>query len=250
MIGYCKKDMYLQKKMIMMLILMYIVLVGFGLALRYSFDYGNLSKQGADSVMFGKTTCETLMPVLVAIVSGFMLVNIPVGSIDMDIKNHFNMLAFSTGKLEHSMVAAKLLELLAAFCISNIAMLLYGLLFGVLFGFKNVKTGFIMGYILIGIIVAIGCVALPLTYLLKKADLACGLIIITMWLFLMVYVFAFQEKIEHFLNKLNVGKLGDLFEYNAVVMIFVSLAFLALLFAVSYFASIRVMKRRNRLCGA
>ena len=251
MIGYYRKDFYLQKKLLVLLGILYIVLLGFGLAFSYSYDYGNLAKQSAPSVTIGKTTCETLLPIVIAFLVCAIMSTVPLMSIDMDIKNHFNLFSFSTGSLEKEQLKAKLTELVTTFFVANTAMLVYGTVFGILFGFKNFSTGFAIGYPIILLFLCLVCVAIPLTYFLKKFDLAIGILAIFIWLSSLLFTFFNSSKVEKWLENFNQGQIENpkgLFTKYPFVIAIASVLVLAVFFAIAYFGSLIVMKRRDRLC--
>lgn len=262
MIGYYKKDLYLYKKMFVIAAITFGMLLVFGLAFRFAYDYGNLAKCNPGDLAMGKADCESLFPFLAGFVIAGELFFLPVKTIDADRASHFYAFAYTTVHAEKRQAVAKVLELLTVYGVALLATGIYGVVFGILFGFHDVKTGMWLAVIACTLMLFQVAVAIPLTYRMKKSDTAMGVILIAIIaaLYAGVGAMVYFEKHGSFLSK-QAAKLflwmqGEVevdlagYMHAHAGWLLMGIIVICLVSAgIAYVGTNQMLKRRERLCG-
>ncbi|MGN0436412.1 MAG: ABC-2 transporter permease [Wujia sp.] len=260
MIGLYKKDLYLYKKMFFLVCGAFLGVIAFGLLYRYAFDYGNLSRQPEEDLASGKMMSEVVFPVVAAIVVVGGCAVYPLRACDMDKKSGFNLFVFSAPVTDKQQVQLKLMEVLTIFGLGIASTLIYGVIFGCQFGFDNVGLGIWIGIFFVLVVSSLLCIAVPLTYKFGKSDIGLAIplfAVIALFEFLLVAFSTIEQgdsSIADFFSGLGKsvsaagGPLPWCNKYSFII-IPVGLLWLAVHLCIAYFATLRVFKRREKICG-
>ncbi|GEM_PF-2481486 len=262
MIGYYKKDLYLYKKTFVIAVITFGMLLVFGLAFRFAYDYGNLAKCNPEDLAMGKINCESLFPFLAGFVIAGELLFLPVKTIDADRASHFCAFAYTTVHTEKRQAVAKVLELLTVYGVALLAMGIYGVVFGMLFGFRNVEIGMWLALIACTCTLFLVAIAIPLTYCMKKSDTAMGVILIAIIgvLYACMGAMVYFEKHGSFLSKqatklflwiqggVEVNLAGYMHTHAGWILVGMFII-CAISMGIAYVGTNHMLKRRERLCG-
>ena len=260
MIGLCKEDLYLCKKMIIIMISTFLVLLVFGILWRSAYDYGNLASFPPEDLEYGKRSSEKTFPFLIALLLGCESAFFTVNTIEMDIKSKFSMYAYSGPVSDQDKTKVKVYELLTAFVVCSLATVVYGLIFGILYGFSDVGIGILIGIGISVVINCMACISVPLAYKHKNAARAISTpVAVLIGGFYAIGIpealFGAEDGLGRIISKLvapitKAGGFKPWLSNNWVWIVPIILIVHVLFLAWAYFATLRQVKRRERICGA
>lgn len=259
MMGLYKKDVYLCKKMMILMAVTFVLLLAFGILWRSAYDYGNLANNLPEDLEAGKRVSEMMFPIVTAFLLCCQSTCLAGKTIEWDDKNHFNLFAYSVNITADQMAKVKLYEVLTSFTVGCVAAVLYGTIFGVIYGFSNVGYGMLYSVAGCMMVSCFLCITVPLVYKYKSEVRAAS---VPGTIMLVVFyggagVLAITNKMEEFeafCGKLyepikKVGGFRVWFGKHWFPVILVFIVIYAAFLAWVYFATLRQIKRRERVCG-
>lgn len=260
MIGLYKKDLYLCKKIICIMIATFVLLLAFGILWRSAYDYGNLASFPPEDLESGKRMSEIIFPFITTFLICCQSSFLASKSVEWDYKNNFQIFCFSTKITDVECARVKLLEVLTAFGVSCFSGILYSLIFGMIYGFANTGTSIFVIVVACIALSCIICVVVPLVYK-HKSEVRAASTPLTVFLVLFYGFFgilAFTDKtedFEKFCAKLyepvkEAGGLAPWVKAHLLVIIFVLVVVYAAFLAWCYMATLHQLKRREHVCGA
>lgn len=258
--GHYIKDLYLYRKMLVIMAATFVLLLGFGLAYRYAYDFGNLAAY-TDDIVWSKRVTEITFTFLAGFLTMALSFGFVLTSINSDITSRYIMYAYTTPDFYRKQINAKLMEVLTCIGVSVFVELLYGLIFGLLFGFANVKIALCLGIIAITFMTFILCIAIPLTYKFKSSDKGLGLVMLVGIVLLyggvlLISISKFRstfigklEKLSERISEEGFGVVPAFFWNNAGVITLILLLIMSCGFLIAYFGLKKVLTRSELICG-
>lgn len=240
--GHIIKDLYISKKMLIFMGAAFMFAVVFSYVFRFAYIYGNLKDKS-----YSIPTCDIIFGTIPELMCFVFSLAITINGILSDKKEKWNLFLFTTSTNERKIIAVKLAEIFLLVAVGIGMSLAANTIYGLIFGFKHIKTAILISIAAAALSFIANLTAMCLSYKFKSQNLIEGVICAMGFIpaFLLTVYMAFNHP-----NAFNYVKIMQFYENHSVSITVITVIILLAATVISYFISVKIIKRRHALCGA
>lgn len=255
--GLILKDLYVSKKQLLLTAAIYILGLAMAFLFRFAYIYGNLKDpelyESEEEMLLTIEYLDFCIPLLLSLLIGIVSQFFIDQSLNSDMKCRWNSVVFAAGIPDRITVGAKYVETL----ISTVMTIAIDLLISSVYYFffpNEHGTAFIIvcSFAVPFLLGVLGVIRLAMMYAIKNSDTVVSI----QFAVIILLVVLFSGKFIKLMEALSVEQKAlmqlayDWLDKNSAVLAVIMLAAFIVIVTATYFISVQLIKRREKLCGA